>query len=69
MQLTAGKSNDSIVQCLRWQVVKSQRKFQYPACHVYQHRTKLALFFFSLLSTWVQDYYLTYFNRGYNIKH
>ena len=51
MQLTAGKSNDSIVQCLQWQVVRSQRKFQYSACHVYQHRTKLALFFFSLLST------------------
>ena len=49
MQLTAGKSNDSIVQCLQWQVVRSQRKFQYPACHVYQHRTKLALFFFFTL--------------------
>ena len=46
MQLTAGESNDSIVQRLQWQVVRSQRKFQYPACHVYQHRTKLALFFF-----------------------
>ena len=49
MQLTAGKSNDSFVECLQWQVVRSQRKFQYPACYVYQHRTKLALFFFTLV--------------------
>ena len=48
MQLTAGKSNDSIVECLQWQVVRSQRKFQYLACHVYQDQTGF-IFFHSCL--------------------
>ena len=44
MQLTAGKSNDSIVQCLQCQVVRSQRKFQYPSSHVYQDQTGFIFF-------------------------
>lgn len=49
MQLTAGKSNDSIVECLQWQVVRSQRKFQYLACHVYQDQTGFIFFHSCLL--------------------
>ena len=51
MQLTAGKSNDSIVECLQWQVVRSQKKFQYLACHVYQDQTGFIFFTLVYLGT------------------